>query len=278
MPRLQPPTGYVTAKDAAQMLNVSDAMLSIYVSEGKLKRHGPKDRRHKFYKITEIEALKAARTVFEEAYVPGRWRQNASSLLRRATEADMPVIVDISARVFDAHTIPPLDVRLGWLRKNPDTFHVLVNQQGQVAAYSSVLPLLPGTIERFIHGKIDAEDIAPEDVEVYAPGKPLYLYVMSLVVDPIYGEAEKREYGMRLLMGLFSFLLELASRGVEIATITARSNRPDGMRILRKILPQVHTPVPGKHLFVLDVQEAGYDIFEEYKESLALWKQAQEGE
>lgn len=66
MPRLKPAPGYVTSKEAAEMLDISDATLSTYVKNGWLKRYGPPARKHKFYKESEIRALIASRNTFDE--------------------------------------------------------------------------------------------------------------------------------------------------------------------------------------------------------------------
>jgi hypothetical protein len=275
MPRLQPPEGYTTAADAASRLGVSDSLLSRYVQKGRLHRYGPVERQHKFYKLSEIDALLAAERVFPEQpkqYARGAWRDNPTPTFRLATTEDMPAIVEISRRIF-GDPVPSVDARLAWLSKNAETFHVLCNEQATIVGYSSLLPLKKGVINRFIRDEIDAEQITGDEVEPYEPGRPLHLYVMSIGIDTCYRASEKHEYGAALVRGLFAFFYNLASRGIEIETITARSHKPDGLRLLRKMsIPQLRSPVAGKSLFVLKVAESGFDPFVRYCEHLAEWK------
>src|SRR5258708_17732731 len=100
MPRLEPAPGYVTAKEAQALLNVSDATIYRYVTEGKLKRYGPPERKHKFYKITEIEAIKAARNVFKVAYRRGDWATNPTSTFEIGREKDMQAMARIGISTF----------------------------------------------------------------------------------------------------------------------------------------------------------------------------------
>src|SRR5579864_9285239 len=100
MPRLNPAPGFVTAKEAVSMLNGSDAMLSRYVKEGRLKRYGPPERKHKFYKVSEIEAVIAGRNVFEAEYTHGQWRTNPTSKFELAQEEDMSTIARIGTAIF----------------------------------------------------------------------------------------------------------------------------------------------------------------------------------
>src|SRR5450755_815232 len=181
MPRLQPPPGYVTAKEAARRLNVSDGLISRYVQQGKLKRYGPPERQHKFYKISEIEALAASERFF---YTPGQWRNNPVLTFETATEADQPAMFEISRGTFDMPITPELtEIRREWLRKEPETYHVVRDQSGAVVAYAC-LPALPdNVIARFIRDELEGEDITADDIQRFEPGAALHIYIMAMAVD-----------------------------------------------------------------------------------------------
>lgn len=162
------------------------------------------------------------------------------------------------------------------MRKNPETFFVLRNSANKVVGYIALLPLKKDTMDRFVKGEIGMDDIPPNDVELFEPGRPVHLYVIALCVDPVYKAAVKGEYGARIVRGLFAFLLELAQRGVEIETITARNDKdkPDGRRLLQKLgIPQLRSPVPNKYLFSVRVADSGYPMLVKYSDVLAEWKQ-----
>lgn len=272
MPRLQPPEGFCTAATAVARLGISQGLLSRYVEQGKIKRYGPKDRAHKFYKESEIDALLAAREAGFEVK-----REKHLSIFSLASAGDMAAIVEISRRIFNADGSEPIpaEARLAWLRKNPETFFVLRDLAGEIVGYASILPLSQLVINRFIHDEIQAEDIAGDDVLLFQPGQPLNLYIMAIGIDPKHPAAVKKEYGARLVNGLFSFLLELAQRGVEIASITARSHKPDGLHLLKKMgFPNLRPLTPGKHLFVVEPAKSGLHVLMKYTDLLEQWKSA----
>jgi hypothetical protein len=250
----------------------SDAMFYRHVEQRHIKRHKPAGRTYGYYKQDDIEGL-AQDLQYFYTYIPGSWKQNASSTFVQATEDDMPTIVEISRAIFntDGSAPIPAETRLAWLRKNPETFFVLRDHQdASIVGYASILPLRAETIQQFIHDQIAAEDITADDVEIFVPGHPLHLYIMAIGIDPRHPTSEKHEYGARLVQGLFAFLLDLAGRGVAIETITARSYKPDGLRLLRKMgFPQLRSPVPGKALFVVNVEQSGFPLFVRYSETLA---------
>jgi len=280
MPRLKPAPGYVTAGEAVEMLNISDSTLSTYVKNGWLKRYGPPERKHKFYKQSEIRALIASRNTFDE------YQEWIPATLSVATPEDVTAIADIDEKTFNAKEkdAEPRETYINWIRetylswmnKNPESFFVLRNKQDKVVGFAALLPMKKNTMSRFIKGEIRMRDISPDDVELFEPEKPLHLYVIALCIDPLYRATMKHKYGAGMIRGLFAFLLDLAQRGVEIETITARNqkNKPDGKKLLQKMgIPQLRSPDPEKYLFSVKVADSGYPDLIEYSNTLAEWKQ-----
>ncbi len=266
LPRLKPTPGYITAKDATTMLDISDATLSTYVKKGWLKRYGPTGRQHKFYKLSEVEALIASRNTFDE------YQEIFPASFDIATPEDMPTIIDIDKRTFDEDITE--ETYLRWMRKNSETFFVLRDSKNKIVGYACLLPMKREIMDQFVRGEITMDTISPADVSLFEPGRPLHLYVIALCIDPVYKAAIKHMYGAKLVRGLFTFILEFARRGVEIETITARTHKADGIRLLRKLgIPQLRSPVIGKHLFSVRVADAGFPLLVRYSDLLADWKQ-----
>ncbi len=250
-------------------------MLSIYVREGKLHRYGPSNRQHKFYKISELDALIEARQTFEEVYERGQWKHNETSTFRRAMPDDLDAIIAMSQRAYPEEGLPLRKTWEGWMRKEPESFQVLVNQQNVIVGYSTILVMPPTTLDLFIRDALPVDDIEPGTLDVFRSGEPLHLYAMSLVIDPQHSKRKKHEYGSRLIHGVFSFFLDLAERGIEIETITARSHTRDGIRLMQRLgLPLVKSPVPrpNRYLFIVKVSESGLPLFERYSELLVRRK------
>lgn len=280
MPRLQPAAGYITAKDAMGILDISDATLHYYVSTGKLKRYGPPERKHKFYKLSEVEALKASRNVFAAEYRPGDWHENPSSAFEPARVEDIPAIAKI-----DHDAIHPKDdfyndeFLLRWHQRNPETLFSLRSADGVVVGFASILPVQYPVLEGFIRGELSITDIADEDIPLFTEGATVHLYVVAVGIDPKLPAKIKHEYGFALLTGVFSFLLTLANRGVNIETITARSHTQDGIKLMRKLgLPWLISPTPGIELFSVRVADSGMPFLRKYCRQLDQWKQEHQKE
>src|SRR5258708_7693983 len=100
MPRLQPGPGQITATEVKKMLNCTDGIIAHYVKMKLLHRVGPAERSHKFYLLSEVEAIIASRYLEPAMYTPGQWKENPISAFTRATPDDLAAIMDISARAF----------------------------------------------------------------------------------------------------------------------------------------------------------------------------------
>lgn len=167
------------------------------------------------------------------------------------------------------------------MQRNPQTFFVLTAAADKVVGFASLLPLRKSTMDRLIGDEIKWIDIANEDIDLFEPGKPLHLYVVALCVDPIYKRKIKEGYGARLISDVFDFFLNLAKRGVEIDTITARNelDKPDSKRLSQKLgMPQLRSPVAHTNLFSVRVADSGYSLLVAYSNLLETWKKEHQRE
>ena len=280
--RGHPPVGYLTATQAKKKLGgISDGKFRSYIQEGKIERFLPPGMKQGFYKREDVEKLARELDSFWE-----RSTKAARTQFQLATPEDLPAIAAIDEQTFNAgkedaepkaaylrwieHTY------LRWMTKNPHVFFVLRNSARKVVGFAALLPLKKETLDRFIRGEIGMAAIPTDDVELFAPGKPLHVYVIAVCIDPAYKATTKEQYGAMMVRGLFAHLLELAQRGVEIETITARNekDKPDGKRLLQRLgIPQLRSPVPDMALFSVNVADSGYPLLVKYSDALAAWKQ-----
>jgi hypothetical protein len=271
MPRKQPPEGFITAGEATKMLQVTDAMLTRYVQQGRLKRYGPEERKHKFYKLSEVQAIIDADNAFfkvEEETVP-------PSTFRLATSQDLSECGELIEAVF--HVKSNLARRAEWLAKNPETGFILRDSQDHLVGCAFVLPLLPEKIEEILNTEI-TPPIRADDIQVYNPGTPAHLYIRTVCVQPDLSRLPRRAYGLRLLASLQKFILSLAKRGIEVKTISTRSETSDGIHLLQELhFPEVPSTTSNKN-FVLDVEHSDLPVVLEYRRLLALGRAENKGE
>jgi hypothetical protein len=281
--RGHPPTGYLTATQAKKKLGgISDGKFRSYIQEGKIARLLPPGMKQGFYKREDVEQLARELDSFWQSSTTAPRTQ-----LQLATPEDLPAIAAIDEKTFNAgkEDAEPKETYLRWIEqlylrwmtKNPHVFFVLRNSARKVVGFAALVPLKKETLDRFVRGEIGMAAIAPDDVELFEPGKPLHMYVIALCIDPAYKATTKEQYGAMMVRGLFTHLLELAQRGVEIETITARNekDKPDGKRLLQKLgIPQLRSPVPAMALFSVNVADSGYPLLVKYSDTLAAWKQA----
>jgi len=260
--------------------NMKPGTFSYHVRANHVRvKEGTGTRNQKYY-VPDILKLKNLRRERTGGYKQGQWRDNPvfSSSFEPAQEEDMEAIVDISIRTFHDTNVTPIEKRIAWLRQNRETFFVVRNNEGKVAAYASLFPTTKlSAIELILTSQIRVGDIPPAEIAPFTPGQTINLYIMALCVDPSLIGYAKRACGARLIRGLFEFFLDLAKRGVEIDLIAARSRKGDGLRILRQLgIPQVPSVVSGMSIFAVRVAESGIPLIMEYKDLLRRWREQQQ--
>jgi hypothetical protein len=280
--RGHPPVGYITATQAKKKLGgISDGKFRSYIQDGKIERLIPPGMKQGFYKREDVDTLARETDSFWESSTNAPVTQ-----FQIAMPEDIPTIAAIDERTFNAgkEDAEPKEAYLRWIEKtylrwmtkNPQVFFVLRNRANKVVGFAALLPMKKETLDRFVRGGIGMADILSDDVELFESGKPLHMYVIALCIDPAYKTATKEGYGAKMVRGLFAHLLELAQRGVEIETITARNekDKPDGKRLLQKLgIPQLRSPVPNISLFSVNVADSGNPLLMKYSDALAAWKQ-----
>jgi hypothetical protein len=262
---------YYSAKEAREILGMTHSALLNQVTAGNLQRVIPPGRRQGVYLREEVDQLKRE---IDSWLISRRATKKAKTQFVKATPEDMPEAIGLADAVFGSFNTIPLETRVTWLRKNPDIDYLL-KQEGLVVGYLSLVPLSPDSIEDLLTQRRFAKDLTPDDILPYEPGVPIDLYGMAIGVRPGVSLSQKHEWGMALILGARSVLLDLARRGIVIRSIRAHSSKPDGIRLMRHIgFTETVATVPGLHDFLVDVERSGIPFLVEYKEELERWQVA----
>jgi hypothetical protein len=272
----KPNESYYTAAQAKAKLGVNDSTLYAYVERGELQRIVPRGKKHGLYLRSEVDQL--ARDI--DAFFVSR--KKTSSVFAKATKEDIPACVDISYAIFTnggyVHfEIASAETRASWMDTNPDIFYV-VKEEGQVMGYVSIIPMSREVIEKVLRDEVHMKDITPHDILPFVSGTPTDLYLMTMVVRPALSPSEKRAYGARLISGLTTVLIELGRKGIVFRDIYARTNTPDGIRLLKKIGFSRIPSVTNMQNYVIHIQESGIPSAMQYKEALAAFLTEQKGQ
>ncbi len=265
--RGHPPTGYYTAAQAKRKLgNIGDGMLRSYVQRGKIEKFTPRERKQGFYKREDVDRLARVQDeFFDEPDQPGPQFQ-------QATKEDMPELVNFLIEVFGGGNT--LKKRLQWYEKNPETAFILRNK-GKIVGCVYVLPLTLEKIETILSDPTpgSTRSITAEDIQMYTPNEPAYLYIVSMGVKPGTSDMAKRARGQTLIRGLIRFLIDLGKRGIHIQLITARTDSRDGINLLRHAgFTEVESATQSRN-FIIEVDRSGMPLIMPYKRAFQEWKE-----
>lgn len=270
MPRPQPPKGYITAGEAVRRLKVDDSMLTRYVRQGRLKRYGPEERKHKYYKESEVQAIIDANRAFFGA------EQEASSetdaVFALATPADIPGIYDLALRTF--HRTTSAEHRLEWLQREPRGNYIVRHKSdGAIVAYLTMLPIKQELLVPYMRGELGRE-IAGNDIEPFEPGRPATCIIKGIASEQNIDDALRTSYVAVLLRGIRSNLEHLGREGITIPTLYAFSSTDTGISMCMRLGMQEWEPSPdGKRFtFWIDIASSDAFVFQLYKRGFAEWQ------
>ena len=254
------------------MLQVTDAMLSKYVKQGRLGRYGPEGRKHKFYKLSEVQAIIDADRAFFEAGKETAPGSQDDAVFALATSQDMEGIYQLATGLFGRAASP--DQRRSWLAKEPRGHYVVKRRDGTIVASLYFLPVKHERLLAYMRDEIRARDITAEDIEPFAPGQIRECIVGSVASDPDVDREIRSNYVAVLLRGVRANLEELGREGVAISRVYAWSETPEGIAMcLRLDMQQWAPPRNGHMTFYLDVASSDAFILEKYKQGFAEWQQ-----
>ncbi|GCE48510.1 hypothetical protein EI42_04809 [Thermosporothrix hazakensis] len=262
---------FYTAAQVKKILGITDGMLYNYVNNGTLERVIPPGRKQGVYRKKDVDMLAAEL----QAFIIQR-KNKSTKFARVTTEEEMRECQEISQELFGVGR-DTVKERMKILSKNPDTYHMLIDEDlQQIVGYVAMIPLKTGklaeVLSQQIPVRINPDDILDTTQSDQAPQK-IDLYLHAMGVKPGFNLTDKRLYGSRLISGLVNIIIEMGKKGIEIETIAARSNMPDGVRLMKHAgFTEIEPLTPERRTFIIDVKTSGIPFILQYKRALAEGK------
>lgn len=257
---------YYTAQKAQEVLDMTYSGLKYQVSIGNVKAEVPKGRRQSYYRAADVEQI--ARDL--KAFSLHR-KNKPTQFVTVKTEEEMRGCLEISKALFGAER-GDIAKHMRIIGKNPETYY-MIKDEDQIIGYTALWPVKPGKLHDLLGQTIPVK-ISPQDIETFEGGKSLDIYINVIGIKPGFTKEEKRSYGSRLISGLLEVIIRLGERGITIGNIAARSNMPDGIRLMKSIgFTEVEPLTPERRTFVINVKESGIPFAKRYKERLYKWQE-----
>ncbi|GHO89939.1 hypothetical protein [Dictyobacter formicarum] len=258
---------YYTAAQTKNVLGITDGMLYNYVNNGTLERIIPPGKKQGVYRRSEVDRLASEM----QAFIIQR-KKKSTQFLPVKTVEEMQACQEISQELFGVGRTTTAD-RMKIVAKNPYTYHYLKDEDtDQIVGYTAIMPLLPGRLDKVLAQTIPVQ-IDPKDIASFTKPQEIDLYLHAIGVKPSFSNTDKHVYGARMISGLMELIIGLGEQGIVIKTIAARSNMPDGIRLMRHAgFTEISPLTPERRTFIIDVEQSGIPFIQQYKQGLEKWK------
>jgi hypothetical protein len=252
---------YYSAQKAEEVLDMTYSGLRYQVTVGNIDAKTPKGRRQLYYRAADVEQV--ARDM--KAFSLHR-KNKPTQFVKVQTLEEMEECMEISKALFGAER-GDVAKHMGIIAKNPETYY-MIKDEDQVIGYTAIWPVKPNKLNDLLAQTIPIK-ISPNDIEIFERGKPIALYINVIGIKPSFSPDEKRSYGARLVSGLIDVITSLGKRGVPIEIIGARSNMPDGIRLMKGIgFTEIEPFTPERRTFIIRIKESGIPFVLQYKKAL----------
>ena len=263
--RKKAPAGMYTAREAIAKIGVPSTNFYKLVKAGTIKSVTLPGRKEAFYPKVEIDRY--ARVI--QSYIDQYNDQTLTFGL--AIKEDIPEIRNIVAEAVGGYerTIPQ-EILEAWIRKNPESIHVL-RRGAELIGYISILPLPLDTILDRLAGKLMNRTIPIDDIQPFAPNKTLILYVAEAAAKQ--SLPNRLRIGGKLMQEAMNFLITLAQQQKTFAQeIYAVGTTPFGIRACRSLgFEELDIPEgtrPDRIPFKLDVTNSKSLLVSKYKKAV----------
>jgi len=234
--RKKAPPGMYTAGEAIEIIGIPSTAFYDLVNTGTIKRIIPEGKKEGIYVQSEIDRYARNRKALSAPYAGEKLDFGL------ALAEDLPAVFDLVASVSGGpnHAVPQ-EVLKAWIRKNPQSIHVL-RRRNEVIGYVSgfILPMetlllrLDGTL---LNREIPIDDIQPFDASIGVP-----YYIAEMAVKPSQKSLEKgkpkpdAQLGSFLITHTANFILhDLKMQGVMVSELYAVGSSEFGINMCNKL-------------------------------------------
>lgn len=256
---------YYAAQKAQEILGMTYSALRNQVIAGNIKAKTPKGKRQLFYNMKDVEELARDLNIFSL-----HRREKPTTFETLKTREEMEECVKISIALFG--TGRNIDERMETLQRNPETYHVLKDNE-QIVGYTSMWPVKHKNLDKLLAQTLPVK-ISKDDIESFEKDKKLDIYLNVIGVKPGFSKKYEHSYGARLISGLIGNIINLGERGVIVENIAARSNSPQGIKLIRGLgFTEIEPLTPERRTFIINIKESGIPFARKYKQALKEYQE-----
>lgn len=257
---------YYTLAQVKKILGATDDMIYNYVENKVLERIIPPGKKQGVYQRKEVDQLHREL----QSFMMQRRKKNAQ-FKRVENEQEMQECMEVSKVLFGQER-GDIAKHMKILNRNPDTYY-LVKDDEQVVGYTAIWPVKPEKLTDLLKQTIPVK-IASDEIEAFSEGNDISIYVNVIGIKPNFTKEEKRFYGSRLIAGLIDVIVGLGEKGINVRYIGARSNMPDGIRLMKNIgFAEIEKLTPERRTFMINIKESGTPFVMQYKDKLQKWQE-----
>src|SRR6266567_2656815 len=172
--RKKAPPGMYTASEAIAVIGIPSTNFYALVEEKTINRVVFPDRKEGYYSKSEVDNYARNLKALRASYSAEKLQFGL------ALNEDIPAIHALTASVSggEAHAVPE-EVLKAWIRKNPQSVHIL-RKGTEIVGYISAFSLPDATLDLRLRGKLLNRTIPIDDIMPFTPDTTISLYIVEM--------------------------------------------------------------------------------------------------
>jgi hypothetical protein len=271
----------LTSKEAIKIFiaaGLSEPTFRRRVRQGRIKKRLPEGRtRGALYPESQVRL--AALEEKATAQLPRKHVKSQPLLattFSKATPNDMPEMAVLLETFYNAKI--SVVKRAAWIERNPDIAYIL-RSNGKLVGCAFIMPLSETKIMQILSSQVKPAT-RPQEIELYEPGKHVYLYVRAAGVLQSVSKVQRKYWAAKLIVGLVRMVIELGSKGIYVEKVYTQGDTVLGEKALKMLgfaQIDINAPTDRKN-FMLDINQSGAWAAMHYKRALLSWRAQNEEE
>jgi hypothetical protein len=229
------PKGMYTSKQAREIMGVSATVFYGLVKEGVIKKVVHPGRTEGFYPTLQVDNYTRQVQAINQSYT-------TELDFGLALIEDLPSVFELVANVSGGpnHAVPE-EILKAWIRKNPQSVHVL-RRRNEIVGYVSGFILPMGTLLLRLDGTLLNREIPIDDIQPFDATPKAVFYIAEMAVKPslrstLEGKPTPDDHlGLLLIRHTARFILgDLKRQGVMVSELYTVGSSEFGIKMCKKL-------------------------------------------
>ncbi len=193
---------YTSGQAREKLGGISSSTFKSLVDSGKIRKITPPGRKQGMYLKEDVDKAAQEIQLFRRRQRPAQETAKNQGATDWIQTSDLPYILAYDLEMYGIENTVDISITHAWWKKNPHMCRILYDKEDRrnIWGVITIMPMEEPTIFKLLKGEMREQEITPDDILTYEPGRHYFGYVASASVKP-----EHRPHLRRLIQEMLQY-------------------------------------------------------------------------